>query len=77
MLQVKNVNNKFITPALKIIGSPFFMCFVISKSLIEDVLPMYRPVVPWCAGCAMAHPDFGRSVNPISTKVDRFCPPNY
>ena len=25
----------------------------------------YRPVVP---GCAMAHPDFGRSVNPISTR---------
>ena len=28
----------------------------------------YRPVVPGCAGCAMAHPDFGRSVNPISTR---------
>ena len=27
-----------------------------------------RPVVPGCAGCAMAHPDFGRSVNPISTR---------
>ena len=33
-----------------------------------------RPVVPRCAGCAMAHPDFGRSVNPISTKGDRLCP---
>ena len=33
-----------------------------------------RPVVP---GCAMAHPDFGRSVNPISTRGDRLCPPNY
>ena len=30
-----------------------------------------------CAGCAMAHPDFGRSVNPISTKGDRLCAPNY
>ena len=29
----------------------------------------YRPVVPGCAGCAMAHPDFGRSVNPISTRA--------
>ena len=38
---------------------------------------MYRPVVPGCAGCAMAHPDFGRSVNPISTRGDRLCPPNY
>ena len=27
--------------------------------------------------CAMAHPDFGRSVNPISTRGDRLCPPNY
>ena len=27
-----------------------------------------RPVVPGCAGCAMEHPDFGRSVNPISTR---------
>ena len=29
---------------------------------------MFRPVVPGCAGCAMAHPDFARSVNPISTR---------
>ena len=36
-----------------------------------------RPVVPACAGCARAHPDFGRSVNPISTKGDRLCPPHY
>ena len=27
---------------------------------------------PW-----VAHPDFGRSVNPISTRGDRLCPPNY
>ena len=37
----------------------------------------YRPVVPGCAGCAMAHPDFGISVNPISTRGGRVCPPNY
>jgi hypothetical protein len=36
-----------------------------------------RPVVPGCARCAVAHPDFGRSVNPISKKGDRLCPPNY
>ena len=36
-----------------------------------------RPVVPGCAGCAMAHPDFGRSVNPISIRGDRLCPSNY
>ena len=28
----------------------------------------YRPVVPGCAGCAMAHPDFGRSLNSISSR---------
>ena len=47
----------------------------------DTVLPyssaLLRPVVPGCAGCAMAHPDFGRSVNPISTRGDRLCPPNY
>ena len=38
---------------------------------------VHRPVVPGCAGCAMAHPIFGRSVNPIPTRGDRLCPPNY
>ena len=36
-----------------------------------------RPVVPGCAGCAMAHPDFGGSIDPISTRGDSLCPPNY
>ena len=36
-----------------------------------------RPVVPGCAGCAMAHPDFGRLFNTISTRGDRLCPHNY
>ena len=35
-----------------------------------------RPVVPGGAGDAIAPPDFGRSVNPISTKGGRLCPPN-
>ena len=35
------------------------------------------PVVTGCAGCAMAHPDFGRLVNPISTRGDRLCPSSY
>ena len=34
-----------------------------------------RPVVPGGAGGAMAPPDFGRSVNPISTKGERLCLP--
>ena len=42
------------------------------KILVES-----RPVVPGCAGCAMAHPIFRRSVNPISTRGDRVCPPKY
>ena len=36
-----------------------------------------RPVVSGCAGCAMAHPDFIRSVNPMSTTGNRLCQPNY
>ena len=35
----------------------------------------YRPVVPGAAVGAMAPPDFGRSINPISTKGGRLCPP--
>ena len=39
---------------------------------------MSRGVVPGGAECAMAHPDFGRSVNPISTRGgDKLCPTNY
>ena len=43
----------------------------------ENAISYSRPVVPGCARCAMAHPDFGRSVNPISTRGDRLYPPNY
>jgi hypothetical protein len=35
-----------------------------------------RPVVPWGAGGAMAPPNFGRSVNPISTKEGSLFPLN-
>ena len=35
-----------------------------------------RPVVPGGAGGAMAPPDFGRSVNPITTSGGRLCPQN-
>ena len=41
----------------------------------EIKVQIKRP--PEGAGCAMAHPDFGRSVNPISTRGDRLSPPNY
>jgi hypothetical protein len=36
-----------------------------------------RGVVPGGAGGAMTHPVFGRSVDPISTRGDILCPPNY
>ena len=45
-----------------------------SRKYQGKILLVNRPVVP---GCAMAHPDFGRSVNPISTRGDRLCPLNY
>ena len=35
-----------------------------------------RGVIPGGAGGFMAPPDFGRSVNPISTRGDRFCRTN-
>ena len=35
-----------------------------------------RGVVPRGAGSAMVPPDFGRSVNPISIRGGRLCPPN-
>ena len=46
------------------------------KALLLKVNMNYRPVVPGGAGGAMAPPDFGRSVNPISTKGGTLCPPN-
>ena len=35
-----------------------------------------RPVVPGGARCAMAPPDFGRSVNPITTRETDYLFPN-
>ena len=46
-------------------------------TLVDVAWPLCRPVVPGCARCAMAHPYFGRSVDPISTRGDRLCTPNY
>ena len=49
------------------------------EDLDQDFAPFSgdcRPVVPGDAGGPMAPPDFGRSVNPISTKGGRLCPPN-
>ena len=46
------------------------------QTLIASACVVHRPVVPGGAGGAMAPPNFGRSVNPISTKGGRLCPPN-
>ena len=35
------------------------------------------PLSPGVSSLGVAPPDFGRSVNPISTWGDRLCPPNY
>ena len=40
-----------------------------------SVLPG-RDVVDWWAGWAVAHPGFGKSVTPISTRGGRLCPPH-
>ena len=42
-------------------------------------LAFIRPVVPRGAGGAMTPPDFGRSVNPISTRSSRLqlAPPDF
>ena len=53
------------------------LCFLVAIFFRWYSFVVCRPVVPRCAGCAMAHPDFGRSVNPISTRDHRLCPPNY
>ena len=42
--------------------------FMIHQILQRSVSCNCRGVVPGCAGGAMAPPDFGRSVNPISTR---------
>ena len=56
--------------------SPLSLPCYETMALLHSV-NVFRPVVPECAGCAMAHPDFCRSVNLISTRGDRLCPPHY
>ena len=53
--------HKFFWPSL-------YQDFARNKYLWSAGCVLSRPVVPGCAGCAMAHPDICRSVNPISTK---------
>ena len=48
-----------------------------ASALSEKKPPLVGGVVPAGAGGAIAPPDFGRSVNPISARGNRFCLPNY
>ena len=53
----------------------FFSCSKNHNNVYCFSIGICRPVVPGvCRGC---HGDFGRSVNPISTKGGRLCPTNY
>ena len=57
-----------------IVGSSYFIPHANSTKINDysciscRVFVKFRPVVPGCAGCAMAHPDFGRSLNSISSR---------
>ena len=57
---------------LKTFEGPEFLEYVAANRLfspppIHMPVGLGRAVVQGCVGCAMAHPDFGRSGNPIST----------
>ena len=54
----------------------FILTIILKKKSLISKLCKYQACRPWVCGCAMANPDFGRSVNPISTRGDRLCPPN-
>ena len=83
----QNFQNHYSTPFMPIsnegpvlkedFGSVFFHLHQrLAKKERGYLLFTIRPVVPEGAGLAMAPPDFGRSVNPISTKGGRLCPPS-
>jgi hypothetical protein len=62
----------------KLLGSDFSRRVSIHEQSSSNIYLYSRGVVPGVAraGIAMAAPDFGRSVNPISTMGGRLCPPN-
>ena len=69
----------FCLPLMSTFSDFFDLCLhwlSIVRETEHEIWPAYslhfdlsRPVVPGCAGCAMAYPDFGRSINPISTHL--------
>ena len=54
---------------------PLLQIYIFILAIIDDYGILYRPVVPGGAEGAMAPPDFGRSVKPISTRRDRLYMP--
>ena len=55
--------------------SSHYVCFSATKNL-EDITD-YRAVVSGGAEGALAPPEIGSSVNPISTRGGRLCLPHY
>ena len=49
-----------------------YVCQILRNRMVKQIIRI-RPVVP---GGTIAPPDFGRSVNHISTMGGRLCPPN-
>ena len=62
---------------LRLSGLPVVMDLNIGGGRNSSSLLQSRGVVPGGAGGATALPDFSRSVNPISTRRGRLCPPHY
>ena len=64
----------------------FFCNFNLKTRLKVKSCPIFDETAKLCRALedaytsglsSLAHPDFGRSVNPISNGEDRLCPPNY
>ena len=73
--------SEFISPFMIVTNLNLFLFATnkqlrrVTKTLLLKKCWPDRGVVPGGARVAMAPPDFGRSVNPISTKGGRLCPP--
>ena len=55
----------------------FIFLPIYNLAMFQDRNCTPQACCPWVCRVCQAHPDFGRSVNPISTRGDRLCPPNY
>ena len=77
---IKDICNIFVPPPWNCKQRTTFFFFILAILNWSGVGPSNQPiildrgVVPGDTGCATPR---DRSVNPISTRVDRLCPPNY